>query len=135
MIVVENDDITCKKKKKEKTRTALFSLWIRRTFDGNGIDDFHVFILPFLYMSYQRWMFWTNECGCVYDFCHIIFPQHTSIHQHRSMSLSLLTSSNSKITKEKGEEKERILLNIDRERERDDGTTPSSIYQSIQNVN
>jgi hypothetical protein len=51
------------------------------------------------------------------------------------MSLSLLTSSNSKITKEKGEEKERILLNIDRERERDDGTTPSSIYQSIQNVN
>jgi hypothetical protein len=46
------------------------------------------------------------------------------------MSLSLLTSRNSKITKEKGEEKERILLNIDRERERerDDGKTPSSIY-------
>ena len=128
-IVIEKwRHIKCKNKKKEEERKKNRENLIRHCFlsgiemfDGNGEDDAYVFTLPILriYLTWARDVLNNYVLSCIWSLTHHFSYTQTSNYSltHRSMSSSLLNSSDRKIKKGRGKkkaityrEKDRLVL-------------------------
>ncbi len=98
-----NDDIMCRNsreiERKKENSAALVSCWSNKKFDGNGIDDFHVFFLSSPCRSSTACFEQVRARMSVIFATTVFF----TIHQHRSMSSSWLTSSHRKLKREREE--------------------------------